>query len=223
MSDETTPPLSPTPNQMERVLRLRFDLDGTELFSGEVKVLDEGLDAEALLSLARSQARMVAQDLAGYLPPGAGGGQDALVNAARRVLQAPPPTPSPFLHTLRFYGASDDLVEFERAIPGGRSQGGETSPPDGGYVEVEIGDQEMGGCVLTIGYCGLPPSGYAPGVWAIGVRQFEEGVPFLAPVGFVASEGGYSVLAELDVPEETPVRWRPCGVEGPEGDWSEPS
>ena len=106
----------------------------------------------------------------------------------------------------RLYGASDDLAEVD----------GDISGELGCYdrdVEVRIGARRGPGCIATLSYGGA-------GVWEVGVRQLDEGVPILGSLRVEAE--GYSAVLCVEVPDGTPVVWRCVGKDEDDDAWQVP-
>ena len=97
---------------------------------------------------------------------------------------------------LSIYGASDDLIEFEGDVTGAD----EFNPPGSN----PIGTYHVAGLCITVEYLN--------GVWGIRIAQIGEEIPVEAtnitlgikPYGD-GTEPGYSMLLEMDVPDDTVV------------------
>lgn len=90
---------------------------------------------------------------------------------------------------LRFYGASDDLLECEGAI---REEIGCFNKPGVYHLKSEDGE------LLIVGYY------LDSGLWSIGVSQVAENIPLPAwPVTYSVHECGYSPQVTILVPDDT--------------------
>ncbi|EBR5151925.1 hypothetical protein B5W64_20535 [Salmonella enterica] len=89
---------------------------------------------------------------------------------------------------LRFYGASDDLLECEGAI---REEVGCYREP--GNYHLKSGDGEM----LVVGFY------MDSGLWSIGVCQVIEDSPLPTwPISYSVYENGYSPMLTIQVPDD---------------------
>lgn len=105
---------------------------------------------------------------------------------------------------LKFFGASDDLVECRG------DHYGEIDCYDD-FVVARVGD-DAGGCEVVMVY-DSPILGGKAAVWTGCVRQLSENVPIPWPIGIESVDrdgrpgAGYSVAVVIDCPPGTPVVW----------------
>ena len=107
---------------------------------------------------------------------------------------------------IRIYGCSDDLVEIE--CPGRSDELsviGEDAEIMLGWDEPQPGEGTRG-LVVTVAYDG-------PGTWTAKLSQIDDGAPIPWPVTVkafdtVRARVGYSVVVEIDAPDDVPIRWR---------------
>jgi hypothetical protein len=90
---------------------------------------------------------------------------------------------------LKFYGASDDLLECEGAI---REEIGCYNKPGIYHLKSAEGEMQVVGYYLD------------SGLWSIGISQVAEDTPLPAwPVIYTMHERGYSVQLSIVVPDDT--------------------
>ncbi|MGK0703710.1 hypothetical protein ACSFCW_09505 [Yokenella regensburgei] len=90
---------------------------------------------------------------------------------------------------LKFYGASDDLLECEGAI---REEIGCYDKPGIYHLKSAEGEMQVVGYYLD------------SGLWSIGISQVAEDTPLPAwPVIYAMHERGYSVQLSIVVPDDT--------------------
>ena len=87
---------------------------------------------------------------------------------------------------LRFYGASDDLVECEGDTTG------EIGCYDYSHVDIRLKNEDGRITLLRFAY-----DSKVSGCWGVEVAPIEEGIPMLA-VSISGAQSGYSALVEVD-------------------------
>lgn len=94
------------------------------------------------------------------------------------------------MKSLRFYGASDDLIEVEGDVPGADEYPGEAT------------SFTVAGLQVGVRY-------FTNGVWGIILAQVDEDVPITAQdLRFSVHESGYSMQLDMDVPDDAYVTKR---------------
>lgn len=115
---------------------------------------------------------------------------------------------------LRFFGASDDLAECRGHVEG------ETYPSNNYGTVAMVGTKEAG-CYVRVAYSTLEQNGS----WDVTIGRIDEDVPIPWPVKVVhgdrggeEGESGYTAVAFIDCPDDTPVVWK----SSPDEEWSVP-